>query len=61
MAMIEAVGTRKLVFLAVALALALPMMGCATGPLGSHGVDTALDFGALGAQGGEGVAGRGGR
>jgi hypothetical protein len=42
MAMIEAIEIRRSVLLAVALALALSMMGCAaTGPgsLSSHGVD----------------------
>jgi hypothetical protein len=42
----ETVGIHKLVRLAVALALALSMMGCATGavPLSSHGVDYAPSF-----------------
>lgn len=47
MAMIEAVGIRKPVLLAVALALVLSMMGCAAGagsPLSSHGVDYAPSF-----------------
>ena len=47
MAMIESIGIRKLVLLAVALALALSMMGCAatgSGPLSSHGVDYAPSF-----------------
>jgi hypothetical protein len=46
MAMLGSIGTRSLVLLAVALALALSATGCATGPLGSatgslasHGVD----------------------
>jgi hypothetical protein len=42
MAMIEAVGIRKLVLLTVALAQVLSMMGCAAGradPLSSHGAD----------------------
>ena len=39
MAMIEAVGFRRLVLLAVALILTLTATACATGPLGSHGVD----------------------
>jgi hypothetical protein len=46
MAMLGSIGTRRLVLLAVALALALSATGCATGPLGSatgslasHGVD----------------------
>ncbi len=38
MAMLEIIGIRRLVLVAVALALTLPMAGCATGPLGSHGV-----------------------
>jgi hypothetical protein len=38
MAMLEIIGTRRLVLVAVALALALSTAGCATGPLGSHGV-----------------------
>jgi hypothetical protein len=47
MAMIEAVGIRKLVVLVAALAVALSMMGCAAsgaGPLSSHGVDYAPSF-----------------
>jgi hypothetical protein len=48
MAMIEAVGIRKLMFLAVALAVALSLLGCAAntggGPLSSHGVDYAPSF-----------------
>ena len=47
MTMLEPVGTRKLVLLAVALALALSVMGCAAtgpGPLSSHGVDYAPSF-----------------
>ena len=47
MTMLEPVGTRKLVLLAVALALALSVMGCAatgSGPLSSHGVDYAPSF-----------------
>jgi hypothetical protein len=36
---IKAVGIGRPVLLAAALALALSAMGCATGPLGSHGVD----------------------
>jgi hypothetical protein len=47
MAMIEAVGIRKLVLLAVALALALSLLGCAANagsPLSSHGVDYAPSF-----------------
>lgn len=39
MAMLELVRARKLALLVAALALALSMMGCATGPIGSHGVD----------------------
>jgi hypothetical protein len=39
MATTEAVGARKVVLLAVALGLALFTTSCATGPLGSHGVD----------------------
>jgi hypothetical protein len=38
MAMLEIIGIRRLVLVAVALALTLSMAGCATGPLGSHGV-----------------------
>ena len=30
---------RRLVPLVIALALSLAVMGCATGPVGSHGVD----------------------
>jgi hypothetical protein len=48
MAIIEAVGIRKLVDLGVALALTLSLMGCAAnaggGPLSSHGVDYAPSF-----------------
>ena len=47
MAMIKFIGIRKLVPLAVALALALSTMGCAatgSGPLSSHGVDYAPSF-----------------
>jgi hypothetical protein len=48
MAMIEAVGIRKLVLLAVVLAVALSLLGCAAntggGPLSSHGVDYAPSF-----------------
>ena len=36
---IKSVAIGRLVLPAVALALALSTMGCATGPLGSHGVD----------------------
>jgi hypothetical protein len=40
MAMVEAAGMGKVVFLiVVVLAVALFAVGCATGPLGSHGVD----------------------
>lgn len=43
MAMIEAVGLRKLVLLGAALALAVSMMGCGAvpspGAVSSHGVD----------------------
>jgi hypothetical protein len=39
MAIKETAGIRQLVLLAFALAMALSAMGCATGPLGSHGVD----------------------
>jgi hypothetical protein len=39
MAMIKAAETSKLVFLALVLAVALSAVSCATGPLGSHGVD----------------------
>jgi hypothetical protein len=35
----ESVRTRKLVLLAVGLTLALSVVCCASGPLGSHGVD----------------------
>jgi hypothetical protein len=35
----EAASIGKLVFLVAAFAMALSLMGCATGPLGSHGVD----------------------
>ena len=38
MATLEIIGTRRLMLVAAALALALSMAGCATGPLGSHGV-----------------------
>jgi hypothetical protein len=38
MAMLELVGNGKLMLIAVTLALALSTAGCATGPLGSHGV-----------------------
>jgi hypothetical protein len=44
MTMLEAVGSGRLVLLAVALLLALSTMGCATGPLGSHGVDNIPAF-----------------
>ena len=48
MAMIEAVGLRKLMLLAAALALALSMTGCAApdamGPVSTHGVDYAPSF-----------------
>jgi hypothetical protein len=48
MAMLEAVGIRKLVLPAVALAVALSLLGCAAnaggGPLSSHGVDYAPSF-----------------
>ena len=49
MAMIETIGIHKLVFLAVALTLALSIAGCAAtgsgpGPLSSHGVDYAPSF-----------------
>jgi hypothetical protein len=43
----EAAGIGKLVLLAVALALAFSMTGCAAtgpGPLGSHGVDYVPSF-----------------
>jgi hypothetical protein len=36
---IKSAGIGRLVWLAVALALALSTMGCATGPLSSHGAD----------------------
>ena len=40
MAMVKVSGMGKVVFLVVAfLAVALFAVGCATGPLGSHGVD----------------------
>ncbi len=45
-AMLESIGTRRLVLIAVALALTLSATGCASGPpgsatgsLASHGVD----------------------
>ena len=44
MAMIDAAETGKLVLFALVLALALSAMGCATGPLGSHGVGTIPAF-----------------
>jgi hypothetical protein len=47
MSILQDFGTPKLVLLAVALALALSMMGCAatgSGPLSSHGVDYAPSF-----------------
>jgi len=40
MAMVEAAGMGKVVLrVVVVLAVALFAVGCATGPLGSHGVD----------------------
>jgi hypothetical protein len=47
MAKTDAIGLRKLLLLAVPLALALSMTGCAataSGPLSSHGVDYAPSF-----------------
>ena len=45
MKMLEAIGIGRLMLLAVALALALATMGCATtGPLATHGVDYAPSF-----------------
>lgn len=47
MATIESVGIRKPVLLAIAFALALSIIGCATtsaGPLMSYGVDYAPTF-----------------
>ena len=38
-AMLGSIGTRRLVLIAVALALALSATGCASGPPGSHGTD----------------------
>lgn len=38
MTALQAASTHRFV-LAIAFALALTVMGCATGPLGSHGVD----------------------
>jgi hypothetical protein len=55
MAMTEVMGPRKLVRLAVAVALALSVVGCAAGravPESSHGVGTAPAF--------EGLEGGGG-
>ena len=42
---IEAAGICTLASLAVALALMLSLIGCATGPLGSRGVDYVPGFG----------------
>ena len=42
---IEATGICKLASLAVALVLMLSLIGCATGRLGSHGVDYIPAFG----------------
>jgi hypothetical protein len=40
MAIIDAIGIRKLALLATALALTLSVIGCAPGALASHGADT---------------------
>jgi hypothetical protein len=39
MAMMVAVAVRRVALLGVGFALLLSAVGCATGPLGSHGVD----------------------
>jgi hypothetical protein len=44
MATIQAAATGKLVLVALVLSLTLSVMGCATGPLGSHGVDSIPAF-----------------
>jgi hypothetical protein len=54
MAMLESIGIGKLLPLAVALAVALSMMGCAasgSGPLSSHGVDYAPSFNPVSGEG----------
>ena len=54
MAMVEAAGMGKVVFLVVViLAGTLFAVGCATGPLGSHGVDHIPAFQMTTARGGQ--------
>ena len=44
MGIVEAVGSRTLTLLVVALGLALSIAGCASAPVASHGTDGIANF-----------------